>query len=424
MQLGITTAMDNQNRANDSFTPTEFISIVNQTLDYAYSSALITGEVTSYKVNQGKWVFFDLKDEESSISCFMPLWNLRIPLEDGMKVIVRGVPKVTKWGKFSFTVSAVKPVGEGSLKKAYEMLKKKLTKEGVFDQAKKRPIPEDLTKLGVISSTGAAGYADFIKIINARWCGMRVSVAHTQVQGLDAPDQIIRALQYFNERSEVQMIAILRGGGSADDLSCFNDEALVRAIAASKIPIITGIGHEVDESLSDLAADVRASTPSNAAELLTKDRFEVVNKIQRSINRITQITLQEIERTKSNNSSRINDINRKTLEQIELARQQNTTQVKRVIALIKAKYLEPMIESNQEKIRHCFEKIMIELDKLENNLNQKIKMLEVLNPEKVLSQGYAIIAGKISPGNIVKITTFRQRIEAEVKKITERNNNE
>lgn len=416
--------MNNQGASSDSFTPTEFISVVNQTLDYAYSSVLITGEVASYKVNQGKWVFFDLKDEESSISCFMPLWDLRMPLEDGMKVVVRGVPKVTKWGKFSFTVSVVKPVGEGSLKKAYELLKKKLTAEGVFDLVKKRPIPEDLTKLGVISSTGAAGYADFIKIINARWCGMKVSVAHTQVQGLDAPDQIIRALQYFNERGEVQMIAILRGGGSADDLSCFNDEALVRAIAASKIPIITGIGHEVDESLSDLAADVRASTPSNAAEMLTKDKTEVKDKVLRSINRATQMTLQEIERARKNNLSRIEETKRKTLEQIALARQQNITQVKRAIGLIKAKYLEPMIDANREKVRRCLEKIRTDFEKIDNNLRQKIKTLEVLNPEKVLSQGYAILTGKISPGSVVKITTHKQEIDAEVKKVAERKRNE
>ena len=416
--------MNSQGASGDSFTPTEFISVVNQTLDYAYSSVLITGEVASYKVNQGKWVFFDLKDEESSISCFMPLWDLRMPLEDGMKVVVRGIPKVTKWGKFSFTVSVVKPVGEGSLKKAYEMLKKKLTAEGVFDAAKKRPIPEDLTKLGVISSTGAAGYADFIKIINARWCGMKVSVAHTQVQGLDAPDQIIRALQYFNERGEVQMIAILRGGGSADDLSCFNDEALVRAIAASKIPVITGIGHEVDESLSDLAADVRASTPSNAAEMLTKDKIEVKDKVSRGINRVAQMTLQEIERAKKNNLSRIEDIKRKTLEQITLARQQNVTQIKRVIGLIKAKYLEPMIDANREKVRRCLEKIKIEFERIDNSLRQKIKTLEVLNPEKVLSQGYAILTGKISPGSVVKITTYKQEIDAEVKKVEERKKDE
>ena len=103
------------------FTPTDFVSAVNQTLEYAYSSVLIKGEVTSFKVNQGKWVFFDVKDEETSIPCFMTLYQLRVPLEDGMKVVVRGVPKLTKWGKFSLTVNAIKPVGEGSLKKAFEL---------------------------------------------------------------------------------------------------------------------------------------------------------------------------------------------------------------------------------------------------------------------------------------------------------------
>ena len=412
--------MNGYNSLDSSFTPTEFISVVNQTLDYAYSSALITGEVASYKVNQGKWVFFDLKDEESSISCFMPLWNLRMPLEDGMKVVVRGAPKLTKWGKFSFTVSVVKPVGEGSLKKAYELLKKKLTTEGLFAPEKKRPIPDDLTRLGVISSTGAAGYADFIKIINARWCGMKVQVAHTQVQGLDAPDQIIRALNYFNERGGVQMIAILRGGGSADDLSCFNDEALVRAIAASKIPVITGIGHEVDESLSDLAADVRASTPSNAAEMLTRDRAETLASVKRGVNRMTQITMQEIDRAIDKNNTRITETERFLIDHIDSARAQNLAQLKRAIGLIKAKYIDPTIEANREKLRRCLERIKLEHERLTSYVEQKTKLLEALNPEKVLSQGYAILAGKISPGSVVKITTLKQEIEAEIKKISER----
>ena len=225
--------MEDKAQSSISFTPTEFISVVNQTLEYAYSSAVIVGEVASFKVNQGKWVFFDLKDDESSVGCFMSLWSLRVPLEDGMKIAVRGIPKITKWGKFSFTVQAVQPVGEGSLKKAYELLKKKLAAEGLFAIDKKRQISTDLSKIGVISSTQAAGYADFIKIMNARWGGLKIQVAHTQVQGMDAPDQIIRALNYFNEKSEVEVIAILRGGGSADDLAAFNDEKLVRAIAAS-----------------------------------------------------------------------------------------------------------------------------------------------------------------------------------------------
>lgn len=382
----------------NSFTPTEFISMVNQTLEYAYSSVVVVGEVTSFKVNQGKWVFFDLKDEESSVGCFMTLWSLRQPLEDGMKVMVRAVPKLTKWGKFSLTVSAVQPVGEGSLKKAYELLKKKLTAEGLFDLAKKRPLPDDLTRIGVISSTQAAGYADFVKIINARWGGMRIEVAHTQVQGMDAPDQIIKALRYFNERAEVQMIAILRGGGSADDLSCFNDEKLVREIASSRIPIITGIGHEVDESLSDLAADVRASTPSNAAEILTRDRAEELTKLSRLMHRTEQTLIQ----------------------QINQARRENFEKIQKVSRGLVTKYIEPVLTSNKSKMAQLMQKIQGEMQYLQHNVQNKIKLLEVLNPEKVLAQGYAIMSGKISPGNVVRITTNKYDIEAEIKMIKER----
>lgn len=356
-------------------TPSEFIAVVNQTLDYAYGSVLMEGEVASFKVNQGKWVFFDLKDKESSVPCFMTLYQMRIPLEDGMKVVVRGVPKVTKWGKFSFTVQAVQPVGEGNLKKAYEILKKKLTDEGLFDSKKKRGLPKDLTSLGVISSTQAAGYADFIKILNARWGGIKIKVAHTQVQGLDAPDQIIRALKYFNERGDVQAIAIIRGGGSADDLSCFNDELLVREVAASKIPIIVGIGHEVDESLVDLAADVRASTPSNAAELLVPDRKNVSRWVLAEMNKFASLLLGRIEEER---------------------------------------------KREKELMRRVFDQINVKITEMQKMISSQAKILAAHNPEKILKQGYAILKGKVSPGNVVKITTFSQEIRAEIKEIYER----
>ena len=402
----------------NSFTPTEFVSVVNQTLEYAYTSVLVTGEVASFKVNQGKWVFFDIKDEETSISCFMTLWSLHVPLEDGMKVVVRGTPKLTKWGKFSLTVNAVKPVGEGSLKKAYEMLKKKLTAEGLFDVSKKRALPSDLTRLGVISSTGAAGYADFIKIINARWGGMKVQVAHTQVQGMDAPEQIIRALRYFNERGEVQVIAILRGGGSADDLSCFNDEALVREVAASRIPVICGIGHEVDESLCDLACDVRASTPSNAAEMLTRDRVEEKAKVVRMINTATQTAIAEIERARKDNRDKVLDVSRGLLAKyVEPALMRNRQAVERVGQSLLSRYIEPMRERNTEKKQKCYIRMQDECDRAIVAVRHKLELLETMNPEKVLKQGYAIMAGEAFVGNVVKITTLREEVEAEVKKV-------
>ena len=408
----------------DTFSPTEFIEMANQSLDYAFHEIMVEGEVASFKVNQGKWVFFDIKDEESSVNCFMTLWNLRIPLEDGMKVIVRGTPKITKWGKFSLTVTAVQPVGEGSLKKAYELLKKKLDGEGLFAPEKKRKIPSDLNKLGVISSTQAAGYADFIKIVNARFGGMKIIVAHTQVQGLDAPNQIIRALEYFNEHGEVQAIAILRGGGSADDLAAFNDEKLVRAVAASKIPVITGIGHEVDESLCDLAADVRASTPSNAAEILTRDRKEELIKVARAKSLMNQAVTQKIEQAESENQAKVERVSRSLLTKyIEPMRVEN----KNKMLKMSQKLLGDCKEAESDlkyKMQQVLQKIQGEGTNLANILEQKMKLLEVLNPEKVLSQGYAILSGKISPGSVVKITTLKQEIDAEIKKISERKKNE
>ena len=270
-------------------TVSQFIDFCNQSLDYAFPSLIIEGEVASFKVNQGKWVFFDLKDAESSIGCFMTISQLNIALTDGMKVQVWATPGLTRWGKFSLTVRKMLPVGEGSIKKSFELLKRKLTAEGIFDPAKKRPLPSGISKVGVISSTSAAGYIDFLKILDNRWGGLQIYTINTQVQGLAASEQIIRALNFFNQHGGVEVVAILRGGGSADDLAVFNDEQLARTIAASRIPVLTGIGHEIDESLADLAADVRASTPSNAAERLVLDRHTIERENIATLSRISNL---------------------------------------------------------------------------------------------------------------------------------------
>jgi exodeoxyribonuclease VII large subunit len=235
------------------------------------------------------------------------------------------------------------------------------------------PIP--LTKIGVISSTQAAGYADFCKILNERWGGLEVQVAHTQVQGMVAADQIIHALNYFNERSEVQVIAVIRGGGSADDLAVFNDEALVRAIAASKIPVITGIGHEVDESLCDLAADVVASTPSNAAQMLTRDRKEVIANCQADVKRINNLL---------------------------------NTKIDEILA------------QNRGEVERVAQQIVVKITTMEQEVQAQIKILAQLNPENVLARGYALVTGNIGVGNVVKITTSKAEIDAKIERISER----
>lgn len=294
--------MTQATRSSDAITPeftvSEATAIFNQVFETATPSIKIVGEVANFKINQGKWVFFDIKDDESSLGCFMSAWQLRVAIENGMRVAVVARPQITKWGKFSLTVQSVRPVGVGSIKRAFDLLRDKLAREGLFDESRKRALPYLPAKIGVVSSVDAAGFKDFVKIIGERMGGMEIIVAHAQVQGDAAADQIVGALKYLNGSTDVDVIAILRGGGSRDDLVAFDDEKVVREIAASRIPTIVGVGHEIDTTLADLAADVRASTPSNAAEIIVPDRREIVGDIKQKIQEIFQFTYNEIEQKK------------------------------------------------------------------------------------------------------------------------------
>lgn len=356
------------------FSVSDFIAVVNQTFEYAYPTVEVEGEVSSFKINQEKFVFFDIKDKSGSIGCFMTVWQLRVPIEDGMKVIVTASPKLTQWGKFSLTVKAVRPSGEGSLKKSFEILKAKLESEGLFSLDRKRQLPRFPERVAVISSTQAAGYADFIKILNDRWGGLTVQVAQVQVQGVDAPDQIIKAINYFNQLEPIpEVIVIIRGGGSADDLSAFNDEPLVRAIASSRVPTLVGVGHETDESLADLVADVRAATPSNAAQILVPDRNEII----RSVNAQVNLLLPRINSLIDQQKQSVDSILQSVIEKIEIA-----------------------FDDKKTVVLH-----------LKNILAQ-------LDPSRVLARGYALMRGKIDIGSMIEIETYKVILEAEVKNVS------
>ena len=357
------------------YSVSDFIATSNDIFEKSFPSVLIEGEISSFKVNQNKFVFFDLKDEESVLGCFMTVWQLRFPLEDGMKVIAQVKPKLTNWGKFSLTVEKITPKGEGSLKKSLEILKEKLTREGLFDENRKRRIPQDLQKVAVISSTQAAGYADFIKIINERWGGLKIIVAHTQVQGMAASDQIIRAIDFLNSQSELpDVIAIIRGGGSADDLAVFNDEKLVRAVANSRVPIITGIGHEIDQSLCDLAADLAASTPSNVAQILTPNKFDEMRFLRSKILRTNDLLLSKIAELK---------------------------------------------KSNREKNQEIRDRILQNILDQKREIQAKKRILESYNPQNILAKGYALISGEIATGKEITIKTIDKTITAEVKNVNQ-----
>ncbi len=359
------------------FSVSDFLASVNQTFEYAYPLVEVEGEVASFKVNQGKYVFFDIKDAEGSIGCFMMLFQLRTPIEDGMKVVVSASPKLTQWGKFSLTVKTVRPSGEGSIKKSFELLKAKLDKEGLFAPERKRDIPKIPTRIGVISSVQAAGYADFIKILNDRWGGIRVDVANVTVQGVEAPDQIISAIDYFNSLPELaDALVIIRGGGSADDLSTFNDEKLVRAIATSRIPTVTGIGHEIDESLSDLASDLRAATPSNAAQLITPDKHALIDSMHSKF----QFMVGTVEQRLGNFRSLV-----------------------------------------QDRFQQAVDRAGLAVGEQLNHLGHLRDILHELDPARVLERGYAILRGDVEVGKDIDIETSTVIIKARIQSYDKRN---
>jgi exodeoxyribonuclease VII large subunit len=373
---------------NTTLRVSDAVALINQTLEYAYPVLVIEGEVSSFKVNQGKYVFFDIKDSEASLGCFMTVWQLRVPIEDGMKVRVIAQPKLTAWGKFSLMVREVRPVGEGDIKRSFEMLKAKLEKEGLFDTARKRALPKLPERIGVIASTESAGYVDFLTILGARWGGMDVTVAHVQVQGIGAPEQIIRAIEHFNARSEPpEVLVIVRGGGSQDDLAVFNDEPLVRAVAASRVPTLVGIGHEVDISLVDLVADVRAATPSNAAEILTPDRRELLYTAAQAAERLSERLTRRVE---------------KIHDELEIFPSR------------------------------ALERMQLRLQNFQRSVVQQRRMLEQLSPNAVLKRGYALVRSefgdvlkgenlaKVKKGDHLKIETAKVTIEVGVEDVKKR----
>lgn len=346
------------------------LGALNGVLGETFPFIVVEGEVASFKVNQGKFAFFDIKDDESTLGCFMMAFKLKFPLEDGMTVRVVAQPKITQWGKFSLTVEQVTPVGEGSLKKSFELLKAKLSKEGLFDAERKRLLPQYPVRIGVVSSSQAAGYRDFIKIVENRWAGLSITLVDVTVQGADAPAQLVGAIGALNELPEpLDVIAVIRGGGSADDLAAFNHEDVVRAVAASRTPTIVGVGHEVDVTLADLVADVRAATPSNAAELLVPDKRVVSSNVETSLERIHAAT------------ERIIDATRDRVDQ---------------------------------SVEAIGTSILGVIDDVDTRLHGIERALVQLNPEVVLNRGYAIIRSGTQAIRSVQDVTIASEIDVEL----------
>jgi exodeoxyribonuclease VII large subunit len=325
----------------------DFVALLNQTMEYAYPSVIITGELANLRVSKNRWVYFDLKDDNASVKFFGMIYQLPGPLEDGMLLKVRGTPKLHQLYGFSVTVMNIQPAGEGTIKRAAELLQAKLNAEGLFDLTRKRSLPYPPQRIGLIASKQSAAYADFMKILDARWQGVLVEHIDVQVQGEPAPAQIVQAIEEFNRLSSPpDVLVLIRGGGSPEDLAAFSTEQVTRAVASSRIVTLVAIGHEVDICMAELAADQRASTPSNAAELLVPDRQQVIAELLSKAERLQQL------------GSRV----------VDRAHQRLSEQRAFVNQLIETRL-------EQDQVR----------------LAGKRKLLVALSPEAILQRGYALI---------------------------------
>ena len=239
----------------------------------------VLAEISNFKSHSTGHLYFTLKDEKSEIKAMMfrtNAYKLQFRPENGLKVLVHGrIGVYEKGGVYQLYVNAMQPDGIGSLYLAFEQLKKKLSDEGLFDEAHKKALPKFPKKIGVITSPTGAAIRDIIKVSKRRCPFVELVLFPSAVQGETAPEELTRAVEYFNFVESVDLIIIGRGGGSIEDLWAFNDEMLARAIYASKIPVISAVGHEIDFTICDFVSDVRAATPSHAAEIATPNVFDL-----------------------------------------------------------------------------------------------------------------------------------------------------
>lgn len=244
----------------------------------------VRGELSNYKIYPSGHHYFTLKDAESSLRCVMFKYSamkLRFRPENGMSVTAFGrVSVYLRDGAYQLSCTALMPEGMGDLQVAFEQMKAKLSAEGLFDTAHKKPLPPFPEKIAIITSSAGAAIHDMIRILGHRWPMTKVILLPVRVQGVEAPAEIAGAIRYANEFQVADLIITGRGGGSLEDLWAFNDERVARAIYASRIPVISAVGHEPDVTISDYVADRRASTPSNAAEIAVPDWHEMQDGLQ------------------------------------------------------------------------------------------------------------------------------------------------
>lgn len=352
--------------------------------DGVLSGLFVRGEISNYKVYPSGHHYFSLKDAQGAIRCVMfrrEAFHLRFRPENGMNVIAFGrVAVFPRDGQYQLYCSGLQPDGVGDLHMAFEQCKERLYREGLFDREHKRPIPRFPARIALITSPAGAAVQDMIRILGARWPMAQVVILPVLVQGAGAPEEICAALAWANRHQAADLIITGRGGGSMEDLWAFNDEAVARSIYVSQIPVISAVGHEPDVTISDFVADLRAATPSNAAELAVPDQNEIYAHLRRLEERMTQATARQV------NQARVR------LEQAG----RSAVLASPVQKLDERRLL---VDYQREKLAQSLVKV---LNRDQGRLTRLASALDAMSPLKVLGRGYALVRNEA--GGLIKST--------------------
>ena len=435
-----------------SLTVSELTAKIRDLLAKNFTDIAVQGEISNCREAQSGHIYFTLKDDRAQIRCVFfkqQQRGIKFRPEDGLQVTARGSISVYEQrGEYQIYVENIEPIGLGALQLAFEQLKKRLEAEGLFDDARKKPLPMLPRRIGVVTSPKGAAVRDIIRILRRRFSNLHLIVYPVRVQGEGSAEEIATALKYFNRKQSVDVILLARGGGSIEDLWAFNEESVARAIASCTIPIVSGVGHETDFTIADFVADVRASTPSAAAEIVVQSRQEFqrhLGELEHKISQRMRYILLEWrhhlkELTTHMGFRRLEDLLRRHRQQTDEMTARLGVALQGRLERLRHRYTIAATRIASFDLRARIRTLGLRLVqrsaelgmRMERFLVGKIQRLERLrvqlderSPLRVLQRGYAICtdatgnvvnaADQVSVGAEVKVQLARGRLGAEVR---------
>jgi exodeoxyribonuclease VII large subunit len=392
------------------YTVTEITREIKSILEGNFPNVWVEGEISNYVLHSSGHRYFSLKDENAQMRC--TLWRFRgdqLQFEpaDGMKVIAWGYVTVyERNGQYQLDVVDLIPAGLGKLEIAFQRLKEKLFEEGLFDEEHKKPIPQFPETVGVVTSPTGAAIRDIIRIIHNRFPSVKIIVNPVRVQGVGAAEEIAQAITEFNEYKKIDVMIVGRGGGPLEDLWAFNEEIVARAIYDSKIPVISAVGHEIDFTISDFVADLRAPTPSAAAQMVVQEREKLLEEISAHIRKLSFCLVSLLEHSKQ-----------------RLKASKESYGFRRPFDIItqRSQKLDELFSQLVNRVKNYFE--------IQSNALSLLKeKLVALSPSSVLKRGYSITrklpelavikdAGILKREDRIEVKVFKGRIKSKVESI-------